>query len=226
MIPFTSHPYFGEAQFRIIHAYVGRGTNHSIGQSHDYSQKGADWSKENQIIPYTRKGGKRTSKGEHNLSSAQVRIVPTDVGRGTNHSTGLSYDYSQKGTDWNNEKQIIPYSRKGGKKNSKGEHNLSSVHGVEGAMVPHHKPLNSTKKKELGRVYLDPRNITVWNLLIQNESNFGKEKVDTNTEKWWENERKVFRGRIGAFNALLHPILGKVYFMKCICYLGRRTEIS
>ncbi|CAK9314333.1 unnamed protein product [Citrullus colocynthis] len=100
------------------------------------------------------------------------------------------------------EKQIIPYVRKKGKKTKKAKHNPNSVDGTQGAIVPHPKSLNSTKKKELSRVYLDPRDVTVWKVLFEDDS---EEKVD---KGWWENERAVFRGRINAFNAIMHVILG------------------
>lgn len=134
---------------------------------------------------------------------------------GISNSTGLTHVNSQQkeGTASGHEKQIVPYARKQGKKTSKGEHNLSYVHGVEGAIVPHPESLNSTKKKLLGRVNLDPRDITMWTLITQEASDFGSEKVDVNTEKWWAHEREIFRVRIDAFNARMHLILGKAYYM-------------
>lgn len=123
----------------------------------------------------------------------------------------LSHDNSEKeGTFPSNEKQIIPYACKRGKKTSNKEHNPSSVYDMQGAIVPHPKSLNS-KKKMLGRVNLDPRDITLWQLAIQKGSNFSKEKVDDDT--WWANERKIFLGRINAFTAMMHVILGKSLFM-------------
>uniref|UniRef100_A0A9I9DP18 HhH-GPD domain-containing protein n=1 Tax=Cucumis melo TaxID=3656 RepID=A0A9I9DP18_CUCME len=123
----------------------------------------------------------------------------------TNNNNGLSHHLQKERTASVHEKQIIPYARKGGKKNSKHEHNPNSLDGMQGAIVPHSKSLNSTKKKEIGRVNLEPRDIIVWKVLFENDSNSEKEKID---EEWWENERKVFRGRINAFNAIMHVILG------------------
>ncbi|KAG6606008.1 DNA glycosylase/AP lyase ROS1, partial [Cucurbita argyrosperma subsp. sororia] len=127
---------------------------------------------------------------------------------GISNSTGLTHVNSQQkeGTASGHEKQIVV--PKQGKKTSKGEHNLSYVHGMEGAIVPHPESLNSTKKKLLGRVNLDPRDITMWTLITQEASDFGSEKVDVNTEKWWAHEREIFRVRIDAFNARMHLILG------------------
>ncbi|XP_038901256.1 transcriptional activator DEMETER-like [Benincasa hispida] len=173
-------------------SFYNKGTNNSFCPANNKGVLGEEMDsfRKRLLVPYAVDG---------RYNEARFRNVSTYVG--TNNNTGLSHPSQKEGTDWVHEKQIIPYARKGGKKNSKHEHNQNSVHGMQGAIVLHH----STKKKELDRVYLDPRDITVWKVLYENDSNYDKEKID---DSWWDNEREVFRGRINAFNAIMHVILG------------------
>ncbi|XP_031742557.1 uncharacterized protein LOC101216331 isoform X2 [Cucumis sativus] len=192
LVPYAADGCYNEALFKNVSPYVG--TNNNNGLSHHLQKEGTASVHGKQIIPYAADG----CYNEARFKNASPYV-------GTNNNNGLSDHLQKEGTASVHEKQIIPYARKGGKKNSKHEHNPNSLDGMQGAIVPHPKSLNSTKKKEFGRVYLEPRDITVWKVLIENDSNSEKEKID---EEWWENERKVFRGRINAFNAIMHLILG------------------
>ena len=196
LVPYDADGCYNEALFKNVSPYVG--TNNNNGLSHHLQKEGTASVHGKQIIPYAADG----CYNEARFKNASPYV-------GTNNNNGLSHHLQKEGTASVHEKQIIPYARKGGKKNSKHEHNPNSLDGMQGAIVPHPKSLNSTKKKEFGRVYLEPRDITVWKVLIENDSNSEKEKID---EEWWENERKVFRGRINAFNAIMHLILGNCLF--------------
>lgn len=79
-----------------------------------------------------------------------------------------------------------------------------------GTVIPY-EGFESIKKKVRPRVDLDPETNRVWNLLM------GKEGEDTEgtdkKEKWWEEERRVFRGRVDSFIARMHLVQGTPYYM-------------
>ena len=60
-------------------------------------------------------------------------------------------------------------------------------------------------KKVRPKVNLDEESNRVWNLLMGKESDGGDHK---DKEKWWEEERRVFRGRIDSFIAKMHLVQG------------------
>lgn len=64
------------------------------------------------------------------------------------------------------------------------------------------------KRKPRAKVDLDPETDRVWNLLMGKESDHGVEGTDVDKEKWWEEERRVFRGRTDSFIARMHLIQG------------------
>lgn len=64
------------------------------------------------------------------------------------------------------------------------------------------------KRKPRPRVDLDPETNRLWNLLMGIEGSESTETMDTNREKWWEEERKVFRGRVDSFIARMHLVQG------------------
>lgn len=75
----------------------------------------------------------------------------------------------------------------------------------DGAVVPY----DSVKtKKPRPKVDLDPETNRLWNLLMGKEAGEVPETMDTNREKWWEEERKVFRGRVDSFIARMHLVQG------------------
>ncbi|XP_022996087.1 protein ROS1-like [Cucurbita maxima] len=188
---------------RIITGFHDVGSGRSLIRQQDFTHPGSvnEMRPALNVILWNRSEGTKNNH-EH------IRL--TLETRGISNSSGLTHVNSQQkeGTASGHEKKIVPYARKQGKKTSKGEHNLSYVNGMEGAIVPHPESLNSTKKKLLGKVNLDPRDITMWTLITQEASDCGSEKVDVNTEKWWAHEREIFRVRIDAFNARMHLILG------------------
>lgn len=69
------------------------------------------------------------------------------------------------------------------------------------------------KRKPRPKVDLDPESDRLWRLLMGKEGSEANETLDKDKEKWWENERRVFRGRADSFIARMHLVQGK---KKCI----------
>ncbi|KAF8397816.1 hypothetical protein HHK36_016740 [Tetracentron sinense] len=77
----------------------------------------------------------------------------------------------------------------------------------DGKMVPFEGTFDPTKKrKPRPKVDLDPETHRVWKLLMGKEE--GVEGTDKDKEKWWEEERRVFRGRADSFIARMHLVQG------------------
>ncbi|KAK9061325.1 hypothetical protein SSX86_018505 [Deinandra increscens subsp. villosa] len=70
------------------------------------------------------------------------------------------------------------------------------------------------KRNRRPKVDLDPETERLWNLLMGNEETDGAEKLDAEKEKWWENERHVFRGRTDSFIARMHLVQGDRRFSR------------
>ncbi|OVA17862.1 HhH-GPD domain [Macleaya cordata] len=95
------------------------------------------------------------------------------------------------------------------------EQNALVPFGREGQMVPYEGLFDPIKKRQLRpKVDLDPETDRVWKLLMGNESSDGVEGTKRDKEKWWEEERKVFRGRADSFIARMHLIQGDRRFTK------------
>ncbi|KAK2974358.1 hypothetical protein RJ640_021214, partial [Escallonia rubra] len=72
------------------------------------------------------------------------------------------------------------------------------------ALVPYTKK----KRQSLPKVELEPETRRVWKQLTENDGSEVVEEVDKEKEKWWEEQREVFRGRVDSFNARMHLIQG------------------
>lgn len=77
-----------------------------------------------------------------------------------------------------------------------------------GAVVPYVEPEYLRKRKARPRVDLDPETERIWNLLMGKEGSEGIENHGPDKEKWWEEERRVFRGRADSFIARMHLVQG------------------
>ncbi|XP_073006839.1 protein ROS1A-like isoform X1 [Typha latifolia] len=78
-----------------------------------------------------------------------------------------------------------------------------------GAMVPYEGPFELLKKRRSrAKVDLDPETNRVWKLLMGKEASDGVDGMDKNKEKWWEEERRIFRGRVDSFIARMHLVQG------------------
>ncbi|PIN06015.1 DNA-(apurinic or apyrimidinic site) lyase [Handroanthus impetiginosus] len=89
----------------------------------------------------------------------------------------------------------------------------------QGALVPYRGdgtivPYDVKKRRPRPRVDLDPETNRVWNLLMSKEGGESAETMDSDKQKWWEEERKVFRGRVNSFIARMHKVQGDRRFSK------------
>ncbi|KAF5744814.1 hypothetical protein HS088_TW07G00394 [Tripterygium wilfordii] len=82
------------------------------------------------------------------------------------------------------------------------------VHGLQskpGTVIPYKEP----KKREKVKIYLDLSEIEEsWNQIMKMGDCNSQDKANEQTAEWWEQERKVFHGRIFAFSSRMHKILG------------------
>ncbi|XVF75708.1 hypothetical protein PTKIN_Ptkin13bG0208400 [Pterospermum kingtungense] len=69
------------------------------------------------------------------------------------------------------------------------------------------------KRKPRPKVDLDPETNRIWNLLMGKEGEH-VEGTDKEKEKWWEEERRVFHGRVDSFIARMHLVQGDRRFSK------------
>uniref|UniRef100_A0A1J3FB03 Transcriptional activator DEMETER n=1 Tax=Noccaea caerulescens TaxID=107243 RepID=A0A1J3FB03_NOCCA len=82
------------------------------------------------------------------------------------------------------------------------EQNELVLYREDGAIVPY----EAKKQKPRPKVDLDDETTRIWNLLMgKGEGDEGKDKKK---EKWWEEERRVFRGRADSFIARMHLVQG------------------
>ncbi|XAR72173.1 DNA-(apurinic or apyrimidinic site) lyase [Bertholletia excelsa] len=78
----------------------------------------------------------------------------------------------------------------------------------DGTMVPY-KGFDPIKKSRTRpKVDLDPETNRLWNLLMGKEGSEDIGTEDKDKQKWWEEERKVFRGRADSFIARMHLVQG------------------
>lgn len=90
------------------------------------------------------------------------------------------------------------------------EQNAVVVYRGDGTLVPYAGAEFIKRRKPRPKVDLDPESNRIWNLLMGKEESKGYEGTDMQKEKWWEEERKVFRGRTDSFIARMHLIQGTV----------------
>nr|XP_043632196.1 transcriptional activator DEMETER-like [Erigeron canadensis] len=94
--------------------------------------------------------------------------------------------------------------------NKKHQNGLVVYRGSE-AMIP----FEPVKKRNLRpKVDLDPETERLWRVLMGIEGSEGTETLDKDKEKWWENERRVFRGRADSFIARMHLVQGDRRFSR------------
>ncbi|KAG8380597.1 hypothetical protein BUALT_Bualt06G0032000 [Buddleja alternifolia] len=84
----------------------------------------------------------------------------------------------------------------------------------DGAIVPYEEFNPVKKRRPRPRVDLDPETNRLWNLLMGKEGSESAERMDNDKQKWWEEERKVFRGRVDSFIARMHLVQGDRRFSK------------
>ncbi|XP_076916157.1 DNA glycosylase/AP lyase ROS1-like [Bidens hawaiensis] len=89
------------------------------------------------------------------------------------------------------------------------EKNALVVYQQDRTLVPYEGLFNPTKKrKRRPKVDLDEETNRVWMLLLENINSEGIDGTDEDKAKWWEEERRVFRGRVDSFIARMHLVQG------------------
>lgn len=78
----------------------------------------------------------------------------------------------------------------------------------DGAVVPFEVFDPIPKRKPRPKVDLDPETNRLWNLLMGKEASESAETMNDDKQKFWEEERKVFRGRVDSFIARMHLVQG------------------
>ncbi|KAM5548653.1 transcriptional activator DEMETER-like [Rosa sericea] len=84
----------------------------------------------------------------------------------------------------------------------------------DGAVVPYEGSEYIKKRKPRPKVELDSETNRIWNLLMGKEGSEGTEGSDKQKEKYWEEERKVFQGRVDSFIARMHLVQGDRRFSR------------
>ncbi|KAM2685545.1 hypothetical protein FF1_047241 [Malus domestica] len=89
------------------------------------------------------------------------------------------------------------------------EHDALVLYRREGTVVPFDGSFDPIKKRKARpKVDLDQETDKVWKLLLENINSEGINGTDEEKEKWWEQERKVFRGLADNFISRMHLVQG------------------
>ncbi|XP_023928323.1 DNA glycosylase/AP lyase ROS1 isoform X2 [Quercus suber] len=98
---------------------------------------------------------------------------------------------------------VVPYSMQNQ------EHNALVLYKRDGTVVPFEGWFDPIKKRRpRPKVDLDEETNRVWKLLLENINSQGIDGTDEEKAKWWEEERRVFRGRADSFIARMHLVQG------------------
>nr|XP_029117945.1 protein ROS1A isoform X2 [Elaeis guineensis] len=80
-------------------------------------------------------------------------------------------------------------------------------------IVPFEKPLDTSKKQRArAKVELDDETHRVWKLLMGKECSDEAEGLYEDKEKWWEDERQIFHGRVDLFIGRMRLVQGERCF--------------
>ncbi|RAL45581.1 hypothetical protein DM860_009445 [Cuscuta australis] len=82
------------------------------------------------------------------------------------------------------------------------------------AMIPFEEYDLTKRRKPRPKVDLDPDTSKLWDLLMGKEGSESTQTMDKDKEKWWEEEREVFRGRADSFIARMHLVQGDRRFSR------------
>lgn len=105
------------------------------------------------------------------------------------------------------------------------EHNAIVPYRGHDAVVPFEVFDPIKKRRPRPKVDLDPETNRLWNLLMGKEGIESAQPMDNDKQKWWEEERKVFRGRVDSFIARMHLVQG-IYFNSTTDILVADTDIN
>ncbi|KAK8960032.1 Protein ROS1 [Platanthera guangdongensis] len=78
-------------------------------------------------------------------------------------------------------------------------------------MVPYDRSFELAKRRRpRAKVHLDPESNRVRKLLMGKDCGEAGESPDVDKEKWWDEERRVFQGRVDSFIARMHLFQGTI----------------
>ncbi|XP_057983221.1 transcriptional activator DEMETER-like [Malania oleifera] len=101
------------------------------------------------------------------------------------------------------QKALVPYYM------GNQESNALVIYRRDGTVVPFEGTFDPVKKRRpRPKVDLDEETNRVWKLLMANIKSEGIDGTDEQKAKWWEEERRVFRGRADSFIARMHLVQG------------------
>ncbi|GAB2235841.1 hypothetical protein Drorol1_Dr00026282 [Drosera rotundifolia] len=128
----------------------------------------------------------------------------------THRLDGLDLNRESSNISWAEENALVPYHADGRIQASFGQRQNSLVpYRKDGTMVPFEGTFNPMKKRrERAKVDLDDETTKVWKLLLENIDNEGIDGTDEDKAKWWEEERRVFHGRVDSFIARMRLVQG------------------
>ncbi|TKY51694.1 Transcriptional activator DEMETER [Spatholobus suberectus] len=129
------------------------------------------------------------------ISEEPHQVYSTRINEIICQLNGLKLGESNNISEMEGEKALVPYNG-----------DCSVVPYQEFELVKKHKPRP--------KVDLDPETERTWKLLMGKAGSEGLEGIDKGKEKWWEEERNVFHGRVDSFIARMHLIQGDRRFSK------------
>lgn len=108
-------------------------------------------------------------------------------------------DINERATSSHEQNALIPYKRKNQK---------YKITQGDGAIIPYEGFDPIRKRLPRPKVDLDAETDKVWKLLMIDINSHGIDGTDEEKAKWWEEERRVFRGRADSFIARMHLVQG------------------
>ncbi|CAN0926320.1 DNA glycosylase/AP lyase ROS1 [Linum grandiflorum] len=101
--------------------------------------------------------------------------------------------------------QLVPYHA------VKQKQNAMVIYTGDRKIVPFQPP---KKKRPRAKVVIDEETLRVFNLLLQDIDSEGVDGTDPAKRKYWEEERRIFRGRADSFIARMHLVQGDRRFTR------------
>ncbi|CAL1398370.1 unnamed protein product [Linum trigynum] len=104
-------------------------------------------------------------------------------------------------------KELVPYRASKSKK----KQNAMVIYRGDDRMVPFE---TVKRKRPRAKVEIDDETLRVFNLLLKSIDSEGIDGTDEAKAKYWEEERRIFRGRTNTFIARMHLVQGDRRFSK------------
>ncbi|GFY93445.1 demeter-like 1 [Actinidia rufa] len=150
----------------------------------------------------TKKRTKRNSFARSMTADATRKRIPTVDGI-AEYLKCLDINVENVGVTYQEQGALVPYNLR------YEEQNALVLYQRDGTVVPFEGPFNPVKKRRpRPKVDLDDETTRVWKLLLENINSEGIDGTDEEKVKWWEEERRVFRGRADSFIARMHLVQG------------------